>query len=180
MRDMAMPDFSRNHFELFGLPVAFALDAERLEQAYRDLQAEIHPDRFAHAGEAERRLAVQWATRVNEAYKTLKSPFERARYLLEINGIHVLDAKNTAMPAEFLMQQMEWREALADAASAGDHAALQDLERQTRAESARLLAQIGALLDNAADYPQAAEAVRKYRFLEKFLADIDHTYEEIA
>jgi len=175
-----MLDFSRNHFELFDLPAVFSLDTEKLEQAYRDLQTEIHPDRFAHAGEAEQRLAVQWSTRVNEAYKTLRNPFERARYLLELNGIHALDAKNTAMPAEFLIQQMEWREALAEAAAGGDPAALQGLETDTRAEAERLLVQIAALLDNAADYPQAAEALRKYRFVEKFLADIDTAYEEIA
>jgi molecular chaperone HscB len=175
-----MLDFSRNHFELFGLQPAFAIDGAALDQAYRDLQSEIHPDRFAHAGEADQRLAVQWAARANEAYKTLKSPFERARYLLELQGIHALDAKNTSMPPAFLMQQMEWREEQAKAVAQKDFAALQGLEQATRAAVQGMLAEIADLLDGRKDYPAAAEAVRKYRFLEKFLADIQDAYEEIG
>jgi molecular chaperone HscB len=175
-----MLDFTKNHFELFGLQPAFAIDSAALDQAYRDLQSEIHPDRFAHAGEADQRLAVQWAARANEAYKTLKSPFERARYLLELQGIHALDAKNTRMPPAFLMQQMEWREELAKAVAGKDSAALEGLEKATRAAAQGLLAEIADLLDARKDYPAAAEAVRKYRFLEKFLADIHDAFEEIG
>jgi molecular chaperone HscB len=174
-----MLDFNRNHFELFGLQPGFNLDAEALDKAYRALQTEIHPDRFAHAGEADQRLAVQWAARANEAYKTLKSPFERARYLLELQGIHAMDAKNTSMPASFLMQQMEWREALADAVAAKDLDALQRLEKDTRNAARDMLAEIAILLDQRQDYAQAAEALRKYRFLEKFQADIDDAYEHM-
>jgi len=174
-----MLDFSRNHFELFGLKPGFRVDAETLDKAYRELQTEIHPDRFAHAGEADQRLAVQWATRANEAYKTLKSPFERARYLLELQGIHALDAKNTSMPPAFLMQQMEWREALAEAVAAKDYDALQRLEQDTRGEARRLLSEIAALLDERQDYPGASEALRKYRFMEKFLADIGAAYDDM-
>ena len=107
----------------------------RLDQAYRGIQAEIHPDKFAHAGDAEQRLAMQWATRVNEAYQTLRKPFERARYLLELHGIDAMDAKNTAMPADFLMQQMEWREALMEARAGKDIAALQALENELKAQA---------------------------------------------
>jgi molecular chaperone HscB len=174
-----MLDFNRNHFELFGLQPGFNLDAEALDKAYRALQTEIHPDRFAHAGEADQRLAVQWAARANEAYKTLKSPFERARYLLELQGIHAMDAKNTSMPASFLMQQMEWREALADAVAAKDLDALQRLETDTRNAARDMLAEIAILLDQRQYYAQAAEALRKYRFLEKFQADIDDAYEHM-
>ena len=174
-----MLDFSKSHFELFGLAPAFGLDAEVLDKAYRELQTEIHPDRFAHAGEADQRLAVQWAARANEAYKTLKSPFERARYLLELQGIHAMDAKNTSMPADFLMQQMEWRETLAEAVAAKDFDALQRLEQDTRQAAKAMLAEIAVLLDQRRDYPQAAEALRKYRFLEKFQADITDAFEDV-
>jgi molecular chaperone HscB len=175
-----MLDFNRNHFELFGLQPGFNLDAEALDTAYRELQTEIHPDRFAHAGEADQRLAVQWAARANEAYKTLKSPSERARYLLELQGIHAMDARNTRMPAGFLMQQMEWREALADAVAAKDFDALQSLEKDTRNAAKDMLEEIAILLDQRQDYVQAGEALRKYRFLEKFQADIDDAYEHMA
>ena len=103
------PDFSRNHFELLGLPVAFALDPARLESGYRELQGAVHPDRFAAASDAERRIAMQWATHANEAYRTLRDPLERARYLLRLRGFDTEEETNTSMPPDFLMQQMEWR-----------------------------------------------------------------------
>lgn len=174
-----MLDFSRNHFDLFGLPMTFAIDADRLDQAYRGIQAEIHPDKFAHAGEAEQRLSMQWSTRVNEAYQTLRKPFERARYLLELNDIDAMDAKNTSMPADFLMQQMEWREALMEAREGRDIAALQALEKELKAQARSLQSQLGSLLDGQRDYVEAGNVLRKVRFMDKLLAEIDAAHEEI-
>ena len=174
-----MLDFNRNHFELFGLEPGFAIEARALEQAYRNIQSEVHPDRFAHAGEAEKRLSMQWTTRVNEAYQTLRRPFERANYLLELQGIHAMDPGNTQMPPDFLMQQMEWREALAEAKAARSIDGLDGLGRDVRARCAALLAELGALLDERHDYVQAAGVLRKYRFMEKLLTEIDAAYEEI-
>ncbi|MEW6688871.1 MAG: Fe-S protein assembly co-chaperone HscB, partial [Pseudomonadota bacterium] len=90
----------KNFFELFGFAPAYALDLEKLDSAYREVQARIHPDRFAHAGDAERRASMQWTTRVNEAYRTLKSPLLRARYLLELNGVDAGLETDTAMPKD--------------------------------------------------------------------------------
>jgi molecular chaperone HscB len=174
-----MLDFTRNHFELFALPMAFAIDTDRLDQAYRGIQSEIHPDKFAHAGEAEQRVSMQWATRVNEAYQTLRKPFERARYLLELKGVDAMDAKNTAMPADFLMQQMEWREALMEAHDAQDLTALQTLESELKAQAKTLQAQLGLLLDQHSNYVEAGNVLRKVRFMDKLLAEIDATYAEI-
>jgi molecular chaperone HscB len=170
-------DFSRNHFDLFGLPAAFAIDADQLDQAYRGIQAEIHPDKFAHAGEAEQRLSMQWSTRVNEAYQALRKPFERARYLLELNGIDAMDAKNTSMPADFLMQQMEWREALMEARESSDLTALQTLEKDLKAHAKGLQTQLGSLLDEQRNYAEAANVLRKVRFMDKLLDEIDATYD---
>jgi len=172
-------DFNQDHFALLGLAPAFAIDGERLDQAYRALQTEFHPDRFAHAGEAEQRLAMQWSTRINEAYQTLKSPFSRAKYLLELQGIQAMDANNTAMPAEFLVQQMEWRESLMSTVATADYPGLQALEKATKAEADRLLGELAADLDERRDYLAASETLRKYRFLEKLLADIDNAYAEL-
>ncbi|NWG88158.1 MAG: Fe-S protein assembly co-chaperone HscB [Hydrogenophilaceae bacterium] len=174
-----MLDFNRNHFELFGLKPGFVIDVGALEQAYRNIQTEVHPDRFAHAGEAEKRLSMQWTARVNEAYTTLRRPFERARYLLELQGIQAMDPNNTRMPADFLMQQMEWREALAEAQAGKDFAGLQRLEKEMRSVAEQLQGQLATLLDQRHDYAQAAEVLRKYRFMEKLLAEIDAAYEEI-
>src|SRR5712691_5884764 len=120
MNAVAGKALTSNHFELFGLEPVFALNAESLDSAYRDIQAKVHPDRFAHAGDAERRASMQMTTRVNEAYRTLKSPVQRAKYLLELNGVDVAFETNTAMPAEFLVEQMEIREKLERAKSGAD------------------------------------------------------------
>lgn len=174
-----MLDFNRNHFELFGLTPAFTLEHDSLEHAYRNIQAEIHPDRFAHAGEAEQRLAMQWTARVNEAYQTLRQPFERARYLLELKGVHAMDTRNTAMPADFLMQQIELRERLDEARAAKDLTALQRMESDARAQVGRLERQLAELLDERHAYTEAAEVLRKYRFMDKLLAEIEQAMEEI-
>src|SRR3982750_3420802 len=97
---------SSNYFELFGLAPAFSLDTEALEKAYREIQSQVHPDRFANAGDAERRASLQWTTRVNEAYRTLKSPVQRASHILALRGVDVAFEPNTAMPSDFLMEQM--------------------------------------------------------------------------
>lgn len=172
-------DYSRDFFELFGLTPRFDIDTVALDAAYRDLQAETHPDRFAHADAAEQRRAAQWSSHVNEAYRALKSPFERARYLLDRQGIDVLDPNNTRMPPEFLMRQMEWRETLAEAVGKSDSAALDRLEAATRVEARQAIGVIGELIDARQDYATAAEALRQYRFMEKFLADIGNAYEEL-
>src|SRR5919108_2392604 len=119
----------QNHFELFGLPPAFALDGEALERSYREIQSRVHPDRFAHAGDAERRASLQWTTRVNEAYRVLKDPVQRARHILELHGVDVAFETDTAMPPDFLMQQMELREALESAVDSKDPSRLDALRR---------------------------------------------------
>ena len=89
-----------NHFDLFGLAPSFSIEGEALERSYRDIQSKVHPDRFANAGDAERRASLQWTTRVNEAYRTLKDPVQRARHLLELHGVDVAFETNTAMPEQ--------------------------------------------------------------------------------
>ena len=166
------PDFARNHFELLGLPAAFALDATRLEQRYRELQSRVHPDRFAAGSEAERRVAMQWATRANEAYRTLRDPLARARYLLSLKGYDTGEESNTAMPPDFLMQQMEWREAVAEARVERDLETLAGLRAQIAAAFAQMLERLGRALE-AANYDAGCSLVRKLRFLEKLDEEID-------
>src|SRR3954468_9014279 len=121
---------SSSHFELFGLPQRFHLDAVALERAYRGIRSRVHPDRFARGGEAERRASLQWTTRVNEAYRSLKNPVQRASHLLALHGVDVAFETNTAMPADFLMAQMELRETLAQATGAKDLGALDTLQKR--------------------------------------------------
>ena len=167
---------SSSHFELFGLSPRFQLDAVALERAYREIQARVHPDRFAHAGDAERRASLQWTTRVNEAYETLKHPVARASHLLALRGVDVAFETNTAMPPEFLMQQMELREALEEAK---DAAGLTSLQKSLSGQKQDLERQIGDAIDLRKDYPAAAGLVRKLQFLEKLDAEIDAGYEKL-
>jgi molecular chaperone HscB len=158
----------QNFFELFGLPARFSLDGEELERAYRDIQAAVHPDRSAHGAdgtEAERRVRMPRATLVHEAYQTLQNPIKRAAYLLELRGI--APPFETAMPTDFLMQQMEWREAIEEASGSADARELDHMSSRLGAELKRLYAEIGAQLDERQDFHAAAETVRKLMFLEK-------------
>ena len=138
----------------------------------------VHPDKFAHASDAEKRVAMQWATRANEAYLTLKSPFKRAAYMCELNGIDLQVESNTAMPVEFLMQQMEWREALDDARAHKSSDELDELDSAIRAARKSTVAEIGALLD-ADDYTQAAGLVRQLMFLEKFSEEVAYALDAL-
>jgi molecular chaperone HscB len=171
------PDFSRNHFELLGLPVAFTVDASRLERSYRDLQSRVHPDRFAAHTEAERRVAMQWATRANEAYRTLRDPLARARYLLSLKGFDTGEESNTSMPPDFLMQQMEWREAAAEARAEHDARALGRLREELDESRGEMLDQLERALDTG-QYDAGCSLVRKLRFLEKLEEEIDEALED--
>ncbi len=173
------PDFTQNHFQLFGLPVAFDIDAGALDRAYREVQREVHPDRFTIASDAEKRLAAQWATRANEAYQTLKSPLNRGRYFLRIHGIDTEEESNTAMPVDFLMQQMEWREAVVEARRLGDEARLEALATDHRGDERKLFAQLAAELAATSSMPSARLTVRKLRFLEKLGEEIDDAFESV-
>ena len=113
-------DLSTNYFQLFGLPRTFGIDAAQLDGRYRELQRIVHPDRYANASDQERRFAMQQSTRINEGYETLKDPLKRGRYLLELGGFVFSDQHHTTRDPEFLMRQMELREALGAVRTAGD------------------------------------------------------------
>jgi molecular chaperone HscB len=166
-----LTDPRQDHFALFDLPPRFALDEASLEQAYRRVQSQVHPDRFAAAGAAERRVAMQWATRANEAFRTLRSPLARAAYLCERHGQPIEAESNTAMPAEFLMQQMQWREEL-DEARRGDREAARALGREVEARRAAVLARVAGALDERRDYVDAAAGVRELHFIERFREEL--------
>lgn len=178
-RGASMQAAMTDHFQLFGLEPAYALETERLEHAYREIQARIHPDRFAQGGEAERRASMQWTTRVNEAYRTLKDPVQRGKYLLELNGVDAGFETNTSMPAEFLAQQMELREGLAMAAAERDAGALERLRTAMRGQKRTLVAALARRMDTERDYAAAASLVRELMFLDRLDAEIDAAFEEL-
>jgi molecular chaperone HscB len=157
-------------FELFDVPAQFAQDRAQLDARWKDLQREAHPDKFASQGTAAQRVAMQWSVRINEAYQRLKDPMRRAAYLCELGGAPIQAENNTAMPAAFLMQQMEWREAMDDSA---DVAALEALLDDVQKAHKAALQQCAQLIDTAHDLAAAAQQVRGLMFIEKFLRDIE-------
>lgn len=172
-------NFNHNYFELFGQSPAFAIDGDALEASYRELQAQVHPDKFAHLSEADRRVSMQWATRVNEAYQTLKKPLSRAAYLLELRGVDVAHQTNTVMNPAFLMEQMEWREAVEEARAAQDGAELEKLRHRLLAHAAGVAQEIATHLDATPNTTAAADAVRRLMFVDKLRQDIDNLLEEL-
>lgn len=160
-----------NPFALFGLPEQFTLDTDALTQTYRTLAARFHPDRFAAASTFEQRQAVMMAAAVNQAYQTLLHPLDRAAALLQRQGIDADAPEHTAFAPDFLMQQMQWREMLADARSESNTDALQALANEIAAQQSSLneaLAQDFA----AQRFEQAAQTVRQGRFLDKLGREI--------
>ena len=172
-------DLQQDFFSLFKFPVRFQIDGSALEQKFRALQAEVHPDKFAHLTESERRMSMQWATRVNEGYQTLRNPLNRARYLLSLQGVDTQEDSNTAMPVDFLMQQMEWREALEETRQTKNGTALEKLEQRVQHEMRLLQKQLATDLDETHDYAAASGIVRKLKFLEKLAEEIGSAFDEL-
>jgi molecular chaperone HscB len=170
-------NLSSTDFELFDIEPRFALDRAALDARWLALQAEVHPDKFALEGAAAQRVAMQWAVRVNEAYQRLKDPLQRAAYLCELNGAAIEAENNTAMPMAFLMQQLEWREALDGAAGA---APVEKLADEVAAHRRSALVQLQTTLDDQRDFNAAAQQVRALMFTERFAHDVDRRLEALG
>jgi molecular chaperone HscB len=110
----------------------------------------------------------------------LRDPTERARYLLGLKGFDTAEETNTSMPADFLMQQMEWREAVADARTSRDAAALQSLRGDLEGERDEMLHQLERAIDADENYDAGCSLVRKLRFLAKLDEEIDEALEPLG
>ncbi len=157
-------------FELFDVPATFAQDRAALDARWKALQREAHPDRFAVQGAAAQRVAMQWSVRINEAYQRLKDPVRRATYLCALHGAPLNAENNTAMPADFLTQQMHWRETLDEVTDAPD---IDKLRAEVESARARALSSLDRLIDEKRDHPAAAQQVRALMFIERFAHDIE-------
>jgi len=166
-----------NDFVLFGLQARFAQDRAAIDARWKELQREAHPDRFAAQGAAAQRVAMQWSVRINEAYQRLKDPLRRAAYLCELRGAPIQAESNTAMPAQFLMQQLAWRESLDEARTEQDLDALADTLSRARAETLRA---IEGNLDVADDAATAAQQVRALMFIERFAHDVEARFDQLG
>ncbi len=164
---------SDDYFRFFGLNQQFKLDLPSLDQAYLAIQKEVHPDRHARGSETEQRLAMQMATLANTAFQTLKNPIQRGLYLCQLHGVDAKLETNTAMPAAFLMKQMEWRENLDEQAE--DLPALEAMMIEVEQSKADILAEITQAIDGAKNYVRAAELLRGLLFIDKFAIELDDT-----
>jgi molecular chaperone HscB len=163
-------------FDLFGLAATFDVDPDELDRRWKQLQRQVHPDHYSTQTTADKRLAMQWSLRVNEAYQRLKHPVRRAAYLCELNGVPIRAEGNTSMPADFLIQQMQWREELEAAHELAD---IEVLRQQVKNEMQILLQQCAQSIEQETQWVQAAESVRALMFIERFLQDVDNRLERI-
>ena len=159
------------YFTLFQLEPAFDIDAENLEQTYRALAARFHPDKFASASAFEQKQAVMMSSTINDAYRTLKNPIDRAAYLLKTQGIDADAPEHTSFAPDFLIQQMEWRETLMEARAESDLKTLENLNDEIRAEQEKLFSDLKQSFARQ-DYYTAAQQVRQGRFLDKLRNEI--------
>ena len=168
---MANPSASEDYFRFFGLEQRFNIDFATLNQAYLAIQKEVHPDRHARGSDTEQRLAMQMATLANTAFQTLKNPIQRGLYLCQLHGVDAHLETNTAMPAAFLMKQMDWRENLEDQDE--DLGALEALAQEVDQSKQDTLAEITQAIDGAKNYGRAAELLRGLLFIHKFALELD-------
>jgi molecular chaperone HscB len=167
---------TQDHFALLGFPRSFSLDHQALESAWKRVVLAVHPDRFATRSAAEKRVAMQWSSQANEAYRILKDPMSRARYLCELAGVDLQVETNTAMSPDFLFRQMTWHEQL-DALleeSHDSHArelAYKALNAELSLAEHELMMEVGEHLDQDR-YDQAASRVREWMFLNKMIAQL--------
>ncbi len=168
---MANPSASDDYFRFFGLEQQFNIDLSALDQAYLAIQKEVHPDRHARGSDTEQRLAMQMATFANTALQTLKNPIQRGLYLCQLHGVDARLETNTAMPAAFLMKQMEWRESLEDQDE--DLGALEALAEEVDQSKRDTLVEITQAIDAAKNYERAAELLRGLLFIDKFALELD-------
>ena len=172
---------AKDHFALFGLTPKFAIDPIALESAWRAVQAAVHPDKFASGSDAQRRLALQLSMQINQAHDTLKDPIRRAGYLCQLHGVEIDAERNTSMPADFLHQQLEWRESMDDAVAAKDIAGLAQLELEVQSAMGESTLLVEHLIDSPEpDYHRAAEEVRRMMFLSKFNSQLRDEQRRLA
>lgn len=170
----------QNYFEIFGLPVDFRLDTNLLTERYRELQKAVHPDKFANASDRDRRLAVQQAALINEALQTLKLPLKRARYILQLHGVEFDDENETTQDPAFLMEQMEFREALSEVRQKDDpFSALENLMQDIKHKQDSMTDNVVELLENQ-DFAPAKVIVQKLQFLEKLRLECENLEQDLA
>jgi molecular chaperone HscB len=160
-----------DYFELFGLARAFELDPVELESNWKQRIALVHPDRFAAENPAQKRVAMHWSAQLNEGYRVLRDPLRRAQYLCELAGHPCINQPGTSMEPAFLMQQIEWREALEQAQASGDRSGLEHIESEIAVKRRDQMAQTGQYIAQQ-QWIEAVKSLHEWMFVEKFLQEL--------
>ena len=179
---MTTADLTQNYFKLFDLPISYDLDLAELSDRYRKLQHTVHPDKFANASDLERRMSMQKSALINEAYQTLKSPLQRARYMLQLKGVDLAADTSTSMDSEFLMQQMRLREELEQIRShSNPESKLLILVKEIEQAIADQTTVLSRLFNEANDkcLEQIADYVRRMQFMTKLQQETEALEEEL-
>jgi molecular chaperone HscB len=171
--------FAKNYFEIFDLAVTFDVDQSMIAETNRNLQKQYHPDRFANANEQDARVAMQKTSLVNQAFQTLKAPISRAQYMLKLKGVDMESETDTSMDAAFLMEQMEFREAIADVREKDDP--LDELDRMATELKSKLTSLEQEFTDSydSGDLGSARNAVRKMQFIIKAQTEVKEISEQL-
>ena len=162
-----------NPFEIFGLKPQFRIDKQKLDEKYFEIQKKVHPDRFASASDAEKRGAQQWAPLMNDAYQKLSDPIQCGKVLCALRGHPIDEDSSGSISEEFLFEQLERREAIADAKGAGDTAELEVMKKAIEKEKNELLNEVADAFDVKSDVSLAAEDLKKVMFLNRQLLDFE-------
>ena len=160
-----------DYFALFQLKPQFKIDRQALESAYLTVQQKVHPDMHAQASDSDKRVSMQLSALANSAYRTLMNPIQRGLYMCSRNGVDPQLETNTAMPAQFLMQQMEWRETLDDVRD--QPSKLDELYKEVEQTRVNLLKEVELAIDGANDFDLAAKQLRALLFFDKFGAELE-------
>ena len=183
---MSAPDINKlmplsdTYFQLFELPESFDIDTQTLAERFRELQRSVHPDKFANSSDQERRLAMQHATHINEAYQTLKHPLQRGQYLLSLQGIETNEQQAQVMDPTFLFEQMELREKLEAVNRQNDpFNALNELMDTIEQRLKRFIKELAQQFSKQ-DYTQAQDTLRKLQFFYKLHQEALNLEEQLS
>jgi len=171
--------FNLNYFEIFSQPVSTEPDVNLLKEKNRELQQQVHPDKFANSSDAEKREAMQKTSLINEAFDTLKNPVSRLQYMLTLKGVDMNGETDTSMDGVFLMEQMELRESIADVRSQTDPLdVLDSILAELKSKAKKLIMEFTGFYQQN-DLEKSREIVRKLQFINKAQKEVNEIVEQL-
>ncbi len=168
----------QNYFELFDLETSFFVDDEALNKAYQAQVIRFHPDNFANKSQPEQLKALQSTSLLNSAYTVLKTPLNRASYLLNLEDVDPFDEKDTNMDANFLVSQIELREQLEDIKELQDNLALDNFIERLQDFINDNVASISETFRQSGDLQEIKKLVRELKFYEQLNKEANRLMDE--